>query len=72
VLEYFKDVPGLSKAYVVERALAIASAIVWDYHGCLRIGVHRSSVLLRKIEGWAEAIMADPTGDEGQVSNPPS
>ena len=29
VLQYFKDVPGLSKAYVVERALAIASAIVW-------------------------------------------
>jgi hypothetical protein len=29
VLEYFKDVPGVSKAYVVERALAIASAIVW-------------------------------------------
>ena len=29
VLEYFKDVPGVSKAYVIERALAIASAIVW-------------------------------------------
>ena len=29
VLQYFKDVPGLSKAYVVERALAIASAVVW-------------------------------------------
>jgi transposase len=43
-----------------------------DYHGCLRIGVHRSSVLLRKIEGWAQAIMADPTEDEGQASNPPS
>ena len=43
-----------------------------DYHGCLRIGVHRSSVLLRKIEGWAQAIMADPTAHEGQVSNPPS
>jgi hypothetical protein len=28
-LQYFKDVPGLSKAYVAERALAIASAIVW-------------------------------------------
>ena len=29
VLEYFKDVPGVSKAYVVERVLAVASAIVW-------------------------------------------
>ena len=29
VLQYFKDVPGLSKAYVAERALAVASAIVW-------------------------------------------
>ena len=29
VLAYFKDVPGVSKAYVVERMLAVASAIVW-------------------------------------------
>jgi hypothetical protein len=29
VLAYFRDVPGVSKAYVVERALAVASAIVW-------------------------------------------
>ena len=29
VLQYFKDVPGVSKAYVVERGLAVASAIVW-------------------------------------------
>jgi hypothetical protein len=29
VLEYFKDVPGVSKAYVIERALAVSSAIVW-------------------------------------------
>jgi hypothetical protein len=29
VLEYFKDVPGVSKAYVVERLLAVCSAIVW-------------------------------------------
>ena len=29
MLEYFKDVPGVSKAYVVERALAVTSAIVW-------------------------------------------
>ena len=43
-----------------------------DYHGCLRIGVHHSSALLRKIEGWAQAIMANPTVDEGQVSNLPS
>ena len=28
-LQYFRDVPGLSKAYVVERVLAVASAIVW-------------------------------------------
>lgn len=42
-----------------------------DYHGCLRIAVHRSSALLRKIEGWSQAIMADPPAEEGQVSNPP-
>jgi hypothetical protein len=29
-----------------------------DYHGCLRIIVHRSSALYRKIEGWASAAMA--------------
>jgi hypothetical protein len=29
VLQYFKDVPGVPKAYVVERALAVGSAIVW-------------------------------------------
>jgi hypothetical protein len=29
VLEYFKGVPGISKAYAVERLLAVASAIVW-------------------------------------------
>ena len=29
-----------------------------DYHGCLRIGVYRSSGLYRKIEGWASAAMA--------------
>ena len=29
MLQYFKDVPGLSKAYVVERVLAVSSAIVW-------------------------------------------
>jgi transposase len=40
-----------------------------NYHGCLRISVHQSSVLLRKIEGWAQAIMADTTGDAGRVSN---
>jgi hypothetical protein len=28
-LQYFKDVPGVSKAYVVERVLAITSAVVW-------------------------------------------
>jgi hypothetical protein len=29
VLEYFKGVPGISKAYVAERMLAVAGAIVW-------------------------------------------
>lgn len=29
VLEYFRGVPGISKAYVVERVLAVASAIAW-------------------------------------------
>jgi hypothetical protein len=39
-----------------------------DYHGCLRVSVHRSSVLYRKIEGWASATLA--TGPLSQVSNP--
>jgi hypothetical protein len=42
-----------------------------DYHGCLRIAVHRSSALLRKIEGWAQAIMTDPPAEGSQTSNPP-
>jgi hypothetical protein len=29
VVAYFKGVPGLSKLYVVERAMAIGSALVW-------------------------------------------
>jgi hypothetical protein len=29
-----------------------------DYHGCLRIDVHRSADLYRKIEGWAASSMA--------------
>jgi len=29
IVAYFKGVPGLSKLYVVERALAIGSALVW-------------------------------------------
>jgi hypothetical protein len=28
-----------------------------DYHGCLRVDVHRSADLYRKIEGWATASM---------------
>src|ERR1700722_15493139 len=40
-----------------------------DYHGCLRIAVHQSSALLRKIEGWAQAIMAVSAQEDGQVSN---
>ena len=31
-----------------------------DYHGCLRIDVHRSADLYRKIEGWAAASMTGP------------
>ncbi len=41
-----------------------------DYHGCLRINVHRSSALLRKIEGWSGAIMTAPAPENGQASNP--
>lgn len=41
-----------------------------DYHGCLRINVHRSSALLRKIEGWSEAIMTTPAMDKSQAPNP--
>lgn len=40
-----------------------------EYHGCLRITAHRSSALLRKIEGWAQAIMTTGTEDKGQDSN---
>jgi transcriptional regulator with XRE-family HTH domain len=40
------------------------------YHGCLRIGVRSSSALLRKIEGWAEAIMTSEVKEDGPVSNP--
>ena len=29
MLEYFKGAPGISKAYVVQRLLAVGSAIVW-------------------------------------------
>jgi hypothetical protein len=29
-----------------------------SYHGCLRIGVHRSADLYRRIEGWSAAIMS--------------
>ena len=29
-----------------------------DYHGCLRIDVHHSADLYRKIEGWAASSMA--------------
>jgi hypothetical protein len=29
------------------------------YHGCLRIDVHNSADLYRKIEGWVAAITAD-------------
>jgi transposase len=43
-----------------------------DYHGCLRISVHKSNALLRRIEGWAQAIMTDSTAEEGLVSNPPT
>jgi transposase len=41
-----------------------------DYHGCLRVSVHRSSTLYRKIEGWASVALA--AGSLGQVSNPVS
>jgi hypothetical protein len=30
-------------------------------HGCLRISVHKSSEPLRKIEGWAQAVMLGPS-----------
>jgi DNA-binding CsgD family transcriptional regulator len=39
------------------------------YHGCLRIGIRSSSELLRKIEGWAEAIMTSEVKEDGRVSN---
>lgn len=39
------------------------------YHGCLRIDVLRSSILYRRIEGWATAAMA-PTEDRGESATP--
>jgi hypothetical protein len=41
-----------------------------DYHGCLRINIHRSSALLRWIEGWSEAIMTTPATEGSQAPNP--
>jgi transcriptional regulator with XRE-family HTH domain len=35
------------------------------YHGCVRIDVHRSADLYRKIEGWAAATMADGAAQAG-------
>jgi hypothetical protein len=35
------------------------------YHGCLRIDVHRSADLYRRIEGWAAASMADDRSASG-------
>jgi hypothetical protein len=32
-----------------------------DYHGCLRVSVHRSNAPYRRIEGWALAAMGDPS-----------
>jgi transposase len=29
-----------------------------DYHGCLRVSVHQSSALYRRIEGWVSAVTA--------------
>lgn len=29
-----------------------------SYHGCLRVDVHRSADLYRRIEGWAGTIMS--------------
>jgi hypothetical protein len=43
-----------------------------SYHGCLRVSVHRSSALLRKIEGWSQGIVADPKVGAGQASNRPA
>jgi DNA-binding CsgD family transcriptional regulator len=43
-----------------------------DYHGCLRISIRHSSALLRKIEGWAGAIMTIPDEEQGRVSNRPA
>lgn len=38
-----------------------------DYHGCLRIDVHRGAGLYRRIEGWASAAMAGG-GERGAES----
>ena len=40
-----------------------------DYHGCLRIDVHRGADLYRKIEGWVTGIMTAKAQLPGEDSN---
>lgn len=41
----------------------------YDYHGCLRIDVHRGADLYRKIEGWAAASMTNGRPRTGSAAS---
>jgi transcriptional regulator with XRE-family HTH domain len=62
--KFWLDVTGASREQFQKTALKRHNPktnrknVGADYHGCLRITVHRSSALYRKIEGWSAAIMA--------------
>ena len=43
-----------------------------SYHGCLRIDVHRSADLYRKVEGWAAAAMAEVHRADQMPASTPS
>ena len=61
---FWMDVTGASPAQFRTPALkrhnpkTVRKNVGENYHGCLRIDVHRGADLYRKIEGWATAGMA--------------
>jgi predicted transcriptional regulator len=54
--------PALFRSTVLKRhnPKTVRKNTTDDYHGCLRIGVRRSSNLYRQIEGWAAAALLGP------------
>jgi hypothetical protein len=61
---FWLDVTGVRSDQFAEPALkkhnpkTVRKNTGDDYHGCLRIDVHRGAELYRKIEGWASATMS--------------